>query len=484
MTDGGQKFLCVHGHFYQPPREDPATGVVPRELGAEPFHDFNEKITAECYRPNAELGNFGRISFDLGPTLATWLERHDSATYRRIVAQERAHLARHGRGNALAHLYSHAILPLANDREKRIQVAWGLADFRHRFGHEPGGMWLAETAADEASLAVLVDHGIEFTVLAPWQAAEPVDPSEPYWVRLPDGRRIAAFFFNGELSGQVSFDSHATTNADVFGHHDLARQVSATKLAAGEPQLILVATDGELYGHHQPFRDKFLAHLLMESAPAQGFEVVTLGRYLQLHPPRREVTLAGPTSWSCHHGVERWRAGCPCTDGDGAWKSHLRHALDTLAGELDARFEAAGAELLRDPWAAELEYIGVRLGAEPAKRFWDRQARRPKSGRRCAFALLESQYHRHLMFASCGWFFEDLDRIEPRNTIAYGLRALKLAESAHGVDLLPELAAHLRQARSWRTGRTGFDLLRELATNAQPTHRTARGGRDARALAG
>ena len=470
MVASGHRALCVHGHFYQPPREDPFTGAVPREFGAEPFHDFNEKIAAECYRPNAELGNFGRMSFDLGPTLASWLERHDHATYRRIVAQERAHHARHGRGNALAHVYSHAILPLASERGKRVQVAWGLADFRHRFGHEPEGMWLAETAADTDSLRVLADFGVRFTVLAPWQAAEPIDPTEPYWVHLGDGRRMAAFFYHGELSGRVSFDAGLTSNADSFGHRDLPYHLNPQKDADGESQLILVATDGELYGHHQVFRDKFLAHLLKVSAPAQGFEVTSLGRYLEAHPPRREVRLAEPTSWSCHHGVERWRGDCECTDGDGSWKWHLHHAQTRLAAELDGRYDATAEKLVRDPRLAEEEYIRVRLGVETFDSFWGRHARCPRIGPRRMSALLDAQYWRHLMFASCAWFFEDLDRIEPRNAIACALRALRKAQTVHRIDLEAPYGDDLRGARSWRTGRTGLDLLHEIAGSAgQPT---------------
>ena len=456
------RYLAIHAHFYQPPREDPFTGRMPREVGAEPFHDFNEKILDECYRPNARLGNFGRLSFDLGPTLADWLERHDPATYRQIVAQERWYLERHGYGNALAHVYSHAILPLASEREKRIQVTWGLADFRHRFGHEPDGMWLAETAADSASLGMLLDHGIRFTVLAPWQTVDAIDPTEPYWVRLSDGRRIAAFFYNGDLSGRVSFDSTITTNADTFGLHHLSRQISREKLFLGEPQLTLIATDGELYGHHMPHRDRFAEYLLTRTAPARGFEITSLGRYLAAHPPRREVRLAEATSWSCHHGVERWRGTCACTDGPGGWKWHLRHALAALATRLDTLYEQAARKLLRDPWAAEEEYVWVRLGAESRDSFWRRHARRTGSGRHRTFTLLEAQSFRHLMFASCAWFFEDLDRIEPRNAIGYGLRALAEAEHVHKVDLLATYASDLRGARSWRTGRSGEDLLRDI----------------------
>ncbi|MFN8637644.1 MAG: DUF3536 domain-containing protein [Chloroflexota bacterium] len=466
MAGGNQRYLSIHGHFYQPPREDPFGGQLPRERGADPYRNFNEKIAAECYRPNAELGNFGRISFDLGPTLASWLELHEPATYAEIVRQERDHFERYGHGNGLAQVYSHAIMPLATDHEKQIQVAWGLADFRHRFGHAPDGMWLAETAADSASLGVLLDHDVRFTILAPWQAAEPIDPSEPYWVKLEDGRRIAAFFYNGDLSGRVSFDSTFTTNADVFGLKDLPRHVDRDRAARGEPQVILIATDGELYGHHLPYRDKFLAHLLEVSAISRGFEVTGLGRYLAAHPPRREVTLAEATSWSCHHGVDRWRGSCDCIAQDGEWKWYLRQAITRLAARIDTLYEPAARKVLSDPWIAEEEYIWVRLGAMSREDFWARHARNPRRGQRRAFALLETQYYRHLMFASCAWFFEDLDRIEPRNAIGYGLRALREAERVHHLDLLSAYASDLRSARSTESGRTGAELLADALTRA------------------
>ena len=469
MAGNSQHYLAIHGHFYQPPREDPFTGRIPRERGAEPFHDFNEKIAAECYGPNADLGNFGRISFDLGPTLASWLEKHDPVTYSSIIEQERAHFERYGHGNGMAQVFNHVIMPLATAHERRIQVAWGIADFQHRFGHTPDGMWLAETAADSASLGVLLDHGIRYTVLAPWQADGPIDPAEPYWVRLDDGRRIAAFFYNGELSGRVSFDSSLTTNADVFGLKDLPRHVDKDRAAQNDPQLILIATDGELYGHHLQYRDKFLAHLLEVSAVSRGFEVTSLGRYLAAHPPRQEVRLAEATSWSCHHGVDRWRGNCECIDEDGGWKWHLRQALTRLAARIDTLYEMTARKVLRDPWIAEEEYIWVRLGAMSRADFWARHGRNVKSGQRKAFALLETQYYRHLMFASCAWFFEDLDRIEPRNAIAYGLRALREAERLHKVELLEAYIGDLRGARSTDSGRTGADLVDEaLARLAAP----------------
>jgi alpha-amylase/alpha-mannosidase (GH57 family) len=456
--------LCIHGHFYQPPREDPFTGQVPAEPGAEPHHDFNEKITAECYRPNAALGNFSRVSFDLGPTLASWLERHDRLTYRRILEQERAHCQQHGCSNALAQVYSHAIMPLATHHEKRIQVAWGLADYHHRFGHKAPGLWLAETAADSATLSILADYGVGFTVLAPHQAAEPVDPSEPYWVRLPDGRTVTVFFYQGELSAGVSFDAGLTTNADHFTGDILERYVGRKRSTRATRELLLIATDGELYGHHKPMRQFFLSHLLRIAAPAEGFEVTTLARYLLDNPPRREIRLVEPSSWSCHHGVDRWQSACGCTEGDGQWKHHLRRALTTLAARLDDLFWEHTETLLKNAWEAEEQYILVKLGALRPSAFWRRHARQPRSdqGRAAVFALLEGQYYRHLMLASCAFFFDDLDRIEPRNAIGYGLRALGGLPSDYQSELRGRFAFDLGAARSWRTGRTGGDIVHDL----------------------
>jgi alpha-amylase/alpha-mannosidase (GH57 family) len=222
--------LCIHGHFYQPPREDPLTGAVPEEIGAAPYRNWNERIHAECYRANAELGNFERISFNVGPTLFDWMAQHDPDTSRKIVEQDRANVRQFGVGNAIAQAYNHAIMPLATSADKRTQVAWGIADFTHRFGRKPQGMWLPETAVDIETLTIMAEQGITFTLLAPWQAdAESIDPTEPYLVRLPGGRSIAVFFYHQGLSGRVSFDPALTSNADAFAFHDLPWQYHTEK---------------------------------------------------------------------------------------------------------------------------------------------------------------------------------------------------------------------------------------------------------------
>lgn len=461
------RYVCLYGHFYQPPREDPFTGRIPHEPGATPFDNFNEKITAECYQPNAEEGNFEHISFDLGPTLATWLEQAHPDVYARIIAADRKNVEAIGTGNALAQAYNHTILPLATSRDRATQVAWGIADFEHRYGHKPEGMWLPETAVDMDTLEILVDHGIQYTVLAPWQAAEPCDPTEPYAVHLPSGRQIAVFFYNAPLSGGVSFDWNTTTNADTFAASFLPNHLNQEKAARGEDQLIVIATDGELYGHHKPWRDRFLAHLVNEGAASFGFEVVTLGQYLKTHHPKREVRLRVPSAWSCAHGVNRWQAGCECTGGDPSWKLWLRASLDNLALRLDALFEQESRDILRDPWAARNDYLALRNGWTSPDQFWsanaiEGHAPASKASESRILRLLEAEYWGQCMFTSCGFFFEDLDRIEPRNDIAFARRAISLAWQATRQDLESAFLADLAATRSWRTGLTGVDLYRQL----------------------
>lgn len=462
--------LCIHGHFYQPPREDPFTGEIPSEYGAAPYHDFNEKINAECYRPNAARGNFAHISFDLGPTLASWLGQHDPETHQAMLGADRQHCVDTGAGNALAQAYNHTIMPLASAQEKRIQIAWGLADFRYRFGRDAEGMWLPETAVDYPTLSALADYGIQFTILAPWQAAGDVDTSQPSLVRLPDGRHISVFFYNAALSGAVSFDGGMTIDAPAFSYGALPRHLNQQKLAAGEPQILLVATDGELYGHHQPFRDLFLQHLLTEDAPRDGFAVVSLAEYLRRYPPTHEVGIREGTSWSCAHGVTRWRESCGCSGWNGDWKWHLRHALNRLAARLDLLYEMRSADDLYDPWAALEGYLAVRLGTTDWSDFWSRHARRMPGGAasRRLKAFFEAQYARHLMFTSCAFFFEDFDRIEPRNAVAWARRAVACSADACGVSLETGLLRDLAAVKSWRSGLDASGVYAGIAGQRRP----------------
>ncbi|HEX8994787.1 MAG TPA: DUF3536 domain-containing protein [Ktedonobacterales bacterium] len=474
MSEVTHQYLCIYGHFYQPPREDPFTGQIPAEPGAAPFDNFNEKITAECYLPNAELGNFARISFDLGPTLASWLAEQRPDVLGRVVAADRERAQTDGAGAALAQAYNHTILPLATPRDRLTQIRWGLQDFERRFGRKAQGMWLPETAADLESLAALHACGVKYTVLAPWQAAEPIDPTEPYYVRLPNGETMTVFFYNAPLSGSVSFEPESTSNADRFASSYLPAHLNDDKRARGEDQLIIIATDGELYGHHKAWRDHFLDRLTQTSAAAAGFEVVTLDGYLRNHPPTREVKLRDASSWSCAHGVARWSMGCDCTEGDSTWKQPLRTALDGLRVRLDDVFEREASRYLVDPWAARDAYLGLREGWLPAINFWEqhgKRGRRPaqQAHESRAIRMLEAQYVGQWMYTSCGFFFEDLDRIEPRNDIAFARRAISLMWEATGEDLQADFLSAVAQSRSGRMGLTGADLYHGLSRVAART---------------
>lgn len=463
----GRIYLCLHGHFYQPPRENPFTNQVPVEAAAAPFANFNEKITAECYAPNAEAGNFDELNFDLGPTLAAWLEKAHPAVLQRIIEADARHLARYGVGNAMAQAYNHTILPLATTRDKQTQIAWGLSDFARRYGRKATGMWLAETAIDLECLDLLAQQGITYTILAPWQAETPVDATEPYLVRLFNGRSMTVFFYNGPLSGGVSFDWQLTSNADLFASTFLPEQLLESKRQEGLPQLISIATDGELYGHHRPWRDKFLSHLINVGAPAAGFEVCTLERYMSLYPATREIKLRLPSAWSCSHGIARWSEGCDCTEGDSSWKAPLRQALNNLAEQSDRLFEEYTSSVLADPWEARNAYLALHHGWESLESFWLRFARgkRPPANEeqaRRTLQLLEAQYYQQYSFTSCGFFFEDLDRIEPRNNIGFARRSISLIWQALGVDLQTAFLRDLAATRSWRCRLSGVDAYHQL----------------------
>lgn len=460
-------YLCVYGHFYQPPRANPFTGSIDRELAAAPYHDFNEKIWDECYRANAVAGNFSRISFDIGPTLATWLASAHPPTLQTIAEAARATHARSGYGNALAQSYHHTILPLATPREKQLQIAWGVRDFRRRFGYAPDGMWLPETAADEATLEEMAAQGMSYTILAPWQATTPdVDTTEPYRIELPDDRALTAFFYNSSLSGDVSFNDDTTADAARFCTSDLAACISQAKLADGAPQMILIATDGELYGHHKRFRDLFLARLLAVEAPANGYIATSPSGFLALAPPSRTASIHPGTSWSCAHGVARWDLGCACTAGDSSWKRPLRQALRSLATRLDDIFEVETRGALRDAWPALEEYIDLREHAVTPAAFWSAHARRTLDSRdeQRLCGLMEMQLARHAMFASCAWFFDDLDRLEPRIALNHARYAITLAGQHAGATLEPGFLLDLGLSLSVRTGRTAADIYGEVGS--------------------
>ena len=446
----------MHGHFYQPPRQDPFTGRIPPEEGAEPYANWNERINAECYRPNAILGNFQRLSFDIGPTLASWLAEADPDTYRRIVASDG--------GNAMAQAYNHTILPLMPRRDKETQVRWGIADFRHRFRRDPVGMWLPETAADRETLDVLAAEGIRYTILAPWQALpDGVDSGRPWRVRVSDGRDIAVFFFDALLSNNVSFNPRATESATAFVRDYLVPWRDHRPPGDARPPIILIASDGELYGHHQRGREHFLHDLLFGIAESRGFPVVTLQSYLDRYPPVDEVAVRDGTSWSCHHGVARWSEGCACTEGDSAWKGVVFTALRRLAQRLDEIAEEATGPFV-DFWAARDAYVAVVLGVADAKDLLAGFARRRLTSdeERRALLLLEAHYYGQWMFTSCGFFWDDLSRLEVQNNLAYAARAMDLVERATGHRLDEAFARDLATARSGRTGERGDAMFRRI----------------------
>lgn len=448
--------LIIHGHFYQPPRENPWTGEVEVEPGAAPYHDWNERIHSECYGPNAfayigssspVINNYKKISFNFGPTLLSWLDRHQHRTYQRILAADRESTADHaGHGNAIAQAYGHAILPLCNDRDRLTQIVWGMEDFRFRFGREPESLWLPETACNDETLSLLIEQGLRYVILAPDQAglvradnAEPwttvppgrIDTTRAYSYKHQDGseRSIAVFFYHGPLARAIAFEralSSSRSLVDCF-----------IEVARSGP-LVNAATDGETYGHHFKFGDLCLAHALEIEAKESGFWVTNYGEYLDRHPPEVEVQLnLGPlnegTSWSCAHGVGRWTRDCGCHTGGEAgwnqrWREPLRAALDFLRDDAANHFENAGADLFRDPWAARNEYVQVLLNPELLPDFLQKHQRRTFSSveEARAQALLEIQRNSLLMFTSCGWFFSDLAGIETIQIMRYAARMIEL----------------------------------------------------------
>ena len=422
--------LIIHGHFYQPPRENPWTGIIDPQPGAAPYHDWNERIHAECYAPN--VNNYPHISFNFGPTLLSWLAAQHADTYQKILAADRASAAaRGGHGNAIAQAYGHAILPLSNERDRLTQVVWGLADFRFRFGRNAEALWLPETAANDQVLALLIEQGMRYVILAPNQAKGTIDSSKPYLFRHPDrlGRSIAVFFYNGPLARAIAFERALESSRGLVD-----KFISAARLG----DLVNVATDGETYGHHFKFGDLCLAHALEFEAKQAGFRITNYGDYLDRHPPELEVELDnGPegegSSWSCVHGVGRWMRDCGCQTGgepgwSQSWRQPLRAALEFLGDDAAAKFESVGSEFFRDPWAARNEYISVLLDPHAHDEFLSRHAVHGFSVPEdvLAWTLLEMQHSALLMFTSCGWFFSDLAGIETIQVLRYAARVIDL----------------------------------------------------------
>jgi len=432
--------VVVHGHYYQPPREDPWLEAVEAEATAAPFHDWNERIERESYRavtaarvPAAD-GRIARIenalawtSFDVGPTLLEWLERETPETYAQVLAADRASRERLGYGNALAHPFHHVILPLASRRDKTTEVRWGIADFRRRFGRAPEGLWLPETAVDDETLDVLAQEGIAFTVLAPHQVARPPAHGLPVRYHTAAGRQVAVFVYDGPLSHDVAF-GEALEDGVAWARRLLA--------GAGErPSVVAVATDGETYGHHHRFGEMALARMLAEVRSARGAALTNFAAVLAAHPPTDDATLVAPSSWSCAHGVERWRADCSCQVAPEKgwhqrWRAPLRKAVEWLAGELHAVYEREAGALFADPWAARDAYVGsFGLLGQGDPGFPATQAVRALSEAEVVRAreLLEMERDALRMFTSCAWFFDDLGGLEPLQVLRYAAHAIEVA---------------------------------------------------------
>ncbi len=475
------KYICIHGHFYQPPRENAWLEVVEMQDSAAPFHDWNARINFECYAPNAAArildskgkiiritNNYGRISFNFGPTLLSWLEQADPETYASILEADKVSQVRFGgHGSAMAQVHSHVIMPLANRRDKETQVRWGIADFEYRFGRKPEGMWLSETAADTETLEVLAEQGIKFTVLAPrqvkavrrigetqWHDAHEgnLDTRMPYRCKLPSGRSIALFFYNGELSQGVAFKGLLNN-----GKH-FAASLLDTFDDNVQPQLVHIATDGESYGHHHRYGEMALADCLYTIEESRMARITNYGQFLELFPPQFDAQIHENSSWSCVHGVERWRSNCGCNSGGHpgwtqAWREPLRNALNWLRDELSAIYEKQAGIFLHDVWEARNDYISVLLNRndDTVDAFIRRHARKPLEGaeKMKLMRLMEIQRNALLMFTSCGWFFDEISGIETNQILQYADRAMYYAAQVkNGVDLRAPFVKMLAAAPS------------------------------------
>jgi alpha-amylase/alpha-mannosidase (GH57 family) len=477
-----KRYICIHGHFYQPPRENPWLETVETQDSAAPYHDWNERICAECYATNGAariqnnrnqitriVNNYARMSFNFGPTLLSWLKDNAQRTYRMILdGERRSRKSFGGHSSAMAQVYNHIIMPLANTRDRVTQIRWGIADYRRHYGALPEGMWLAETAADSESLELMAQHGVKFTVLSPSQCARvrplregaqwsqtpaaSVDTTHPYLVRFDSGVSIAVFFYNGPVSRSIAFEGLLNSG------ENFATRLKAGFLDSQQPQLSHVATDGETYGHHHKHGEMALAYALRLIERDRAVKLTNYGKFLDQFPPEYEAQIVEDSSWSCAHGVERWRSNCGCNGGrpfNQLWRAPLRQALDELRDSIAPLTEQEGNKYFKDVWAARDAYIDVLLdrSAEQIDRFLQAHATRPLSDdeRVHALELMEMQRHALLMYTSCGWFFDDIGGIETVQIIAYAARVLQLAKRRFGQqadELEPAFLRRMAEAKS------------------------------------
>jgi len=476
-----ERYLCVHGHFYQPPRENAWLEQIEIQDSAYPYHDWNERIAAECYTPNSEsrildhehfitkiVNNYSRMSFNFSPTLLSWMERNVPGTYEAILNADRQSQERFsGHGSAMAQAYNHMIMPLASKRDKATQVLWGLTDFESRFNRAAEGMWLPETAVDIETLETLVDHGVKFTVLAPRQASrarrageegwrdvsgEKVDPTTVYIQRLPSGRSIAIFFYDGPIAKAIAFEGLLSSGETLA-----IRLTSGFSEARTWPQLVNVAVDGETFGHHHRFGDMALAYALDYVENNHLARITNYAEFLELSPPAHEIEVFENSSWSCVHGIERWRSDCGCNTGahpewNQAWRGPLRDSLDWLRDTVAPLYERAAAQLVKDPWAARDDYINVirDRSSQNLEAFLSRHVHAPldDAARVSLLRLLELQRHAMLMYTSCGWFFDDLSGIETAQIMQHAGRVAQLAHNLFENSTEEQFLEQLANARS------------------------------------
>jgi alpha-amylase/alpha-mannosidase (GH57 family) len=476
-----EKHICIHGHFYQPPRENPWLEAIEIQESAQPYHDWNKRITAECYAPNATsrildeqgrilrmVNNYAKISFNFGPTLLNWMEKNAPKVYEAILeADKQSQTAYSGHGSAMAQAYNHMILPLANRRDKETQITWGIRDFEHRFGRKPEGMWLPETAVDLETLGILAEKGIAFTILAQHQAKRfrslgekdwkdvkegLIDPTRAYILRFPSGQSIVLFFYDGTVSRAVAFGGLLSSGEDF-----VERLMGGFSEKETGNQLVHIATDGESYGHHHRFGDMALAYALDVIESKNLARLTNYGEYLEKNPPTHEIEIFENTSWSCAHGVERWRDDCGCCVGahpgwNQKWRKVLRDSADWLRDAVSPAYEERARNFFKDLWGAREDYIDVLLDRSPASRelFMSRYAAQELTEEDlcAALKLLELQRHAMLMYTSCGWFFDDISGIETIQVLQYAARVLQLAQECFGDDLEPAFLERLEKAKS------------------------------------
>ncbi|HXY74507.1 MAG TPA: DUF3536 domain-containing protein, partial [Dehalococcoidales bacterium] len=478
------RYVCIHGHFYQPPRENAWLETVEAQPTASPYHDWNEKVTAECYWPNCAsqildknnhitqiANNYARMSFDFGPTLLSWLQTQAPDVYEGVLEADKISVKNFsGHGSAMAQAYNHLIMPLANSRDKYTQIVWGLRDFESRFKRHAEGMWLPETAVNLETLDIMADLGVKFTVLAPSQAAGirslsstdwqdvtggRIDTTVPYKVNLPSGRHINVFFYHGPVAHAVAF-RNLLDNGEEFAR----ALINITPEVLISPRLGSIATDGETYGHHHRFGDMALAYALRHIEKQELARVTNYAEFLEICPPKDEVQIIENTSWSCSHGVERWRSDCGCSDHyhpgwNQSWRKPLREAMDWLRDTVNPLFEIKAKTIFRDPWKARDDYVFVvnERSPESIKYFITENVIRAltKEDSVIMLKLMELQRHAMLMYTSCGWFFDDLARIESVQIMQYAGRVAQLAQELFGDTVEEKFLDRLQRARSNRS---------------------------------